>query len=141
MTSFMHFSYHPIAKRPHMDQTILDPLLTLSEEKKNTRLKGLLIIDTSAGLEPFNTSSNGRATPRLITLGNLLTRSMLHRLLTPITDKIPSPIKGLKGGPKKSIHFLSIPQTCWTVASLSTTAMNWEYCLSHQSQLEKNESR
>jgi len=85
-----------------MDQTILDPLLTLSEEKKSMRLKGSSTIVISAGLEPSNTSSNGRVIPKLITPGNLLTRSMLHRWLTPITNRTPFLIKGLEEGPKKA---------------------------------------
>src|SRR5713226_5495529 len=74
MTSSMLLSYRPIAKRPHMDQTILDPLLTLSEEKKSMRLKGSSTIVISAGLEPSNTSSNGRVIPKLITPDRKSTR-------------------------------------------------------------------
>src|SRR5258708_11522488 len=91
--SSMHHSYPPIAHRTRTGPTTRGPLLTLLKERKNTRSKESLIIGALEGLEPSNTSSNGKDTQKRITLGNQLIKSMLHSSLTPITNSIPLKIK------------------------------------------------
>ena len=55
--------------------------------------KGLLIIDTPAGLELSNTSSSGKGIQKRTIPGNQLTKFTLHSLLKPITDNTHLKIK------------------------------------------------
>ena len=105
MMSSMHHSYHPITKQPHTDLTIPGHLLTLLREKRNMRSKRSPITGTLVGLEPYNTSSNGKDILKQITLGNQLTRSMLHTSLKPITDNTLLRIKGVKLSTRKVSAF------------------------------------
>ncbi len=73
----------------HTDLTIRGHLLTLSKEKKSMKSKGSSIIDTPAGLELSNTSSNGKGIQKRTTPGNQLIKSMLHSSLKPITNSTP----------------------------------------------------
>src|SRR6266446_3133248 len=57
-------------------QTSPDHLLTLSTEKKNTKLNESSHTDNSDGRNDCNTSSNGKDTPKATTHGNQLTRFM-----------------------------------------------------------------
>jgi len=79
-----------------MDLTIQDHPLTSLKEKRNTKLKKSSTTSTPVGIEPSNTSSNGKGIPKQITPGNQLTKSMPHTLLKPITDNTPSRIKGAR---------------------------------------------
>ncbi len=102
MTSSTHCSYRPIMKWLHMDLTIWDHPLTSSKEKKNMKLKKLSITSAPVGLELSNTSSNGKGTPKQITPGSQLTKSMPHTSLKPITDSTLSRIKGVKPPTRKT---------------------------------------
>src|SRR6266403_5887800 len=55
-------------------QTSPDHLLTLSTEKRNTKSNESSHTDNSDDQNDFNTSSNGKDTPKVITHGNQLTR-------------------------------------------------------------------
>src|SRR5216684_6791745 len=97
----MHHSYLPIAKPMHTDLTTQGHHLTLSKVKRNTKWRKSSIIDTPEGLELFNILSNGKGTQKQTTPGNLLTRSTPRYSLKPITDNIPSRIKGGEPGPDR----------------------------------------
>src|SRR6266436_7241330 len=61
-------------KQLRMAQTSPNHLLTLSMEKKNTKSNESLHTDNSDDQNDFNTSSNGKDTPKVTTRGNRLTR-------------------------------------------------------------------
>src|SRR6266481_1773400 len=70
-------------------QTSPDHLLTLSTEKKNTRLNGLSHTDSLDGQSGYNTSLNGKDTPKATTHGNQLIKSMPLNLSSIINPQEP----------------------------------------------------
>jgi len=62
-------------KQLHMAQTSPDHPLTSSTEKKNTKSNGSLHTDNSDDQNDFNTSLNGKDTPKVTTHGNQLIKS------------------------------------------------------------------
>src|SRR6266403_5486133 len=72
-------------KQLHMAQTSPDHLLTSLTVKKNTKSNESLHTDSSDDQNGFNTSSNGKDTPKVTTHGSQLTRSMPLNLSS-ITD-------------------------------------------------------
>src|SRR6266436_2691919 len=63
-------------RRLHTAQTSPDHLLTSSTEKKNMKSNESSHTDNSDNQSGFNTSSNGRDTPKATTHGNQLIKSM-----------------------------------------------------------------
>ncbi len=70
-------------------QTSPDHLLTLSTEKKNTKLNESSHTGNSDDQNDFNISSNGKDTPKATTHGNQLTRSTPLNLSSIINPQEP----------------------------------------------------
>src|SRR6266436_6608386 len=70
-------------------QTSPDHLLTLSTEKRNTKSNESSHTDNSDDQNDFNTSSNGRDTPKVTTHGNQLIKSMPLNLSSIIKPQQP----------------------------------------------------
>ncbi len=76
-------------KRLRTAQTSPDHLLTLSMEKKNTKLNESSHTDNSDGRNSCNISSNGKDIPKATTHGNQLTRFMPLNLSSIIDPQQP----------------------------------------------------
>src|SRR6266436_1835380 len=76
-------------KRLRTAQTSPDHLLTLSMEKKNTKLNESSHTDNLDDQNGCNTSSNGKDTPKATTRGNQLTRFMPLNLSSIINPQEP----------------------------------------------------
>src|SRR6266478_6630494 len=76
-------------KQLRMAQTLPDHPLTLSMEKKNTKLNESSHNDSSDDRNGFNILSNGKDTPKATTHGSQLTRSMPLNLSSIINPQRP----------------------------------------------------
>src|SRR6266403_3487238 len=76
-------------KQPRTVQTSPNHLLTLSMEKRNTKLNESLHTDNSDDRNGCNTSSNGKDTPKVTTHGNQLTRFTPRNLSSIINPQKP----------------------------------------------------
>src|SRR6266478_3339371 len=71
------------------DQTSPDHLPTLSMEKRNTKLNGSSHTDSLDGQNGYNTSLNGKDTPKATTHGSQLIKSMPLNLSSIINPQEP----------------------------------------------------
>src|SRR6266404_509067 len=76
-------------KQLHTVQTSPDHLLTLSTEKRNTKLNESSHTDNSDDQKDCNISSSGKDTPKATTRGNQLTRFMPLNLSSIINPQEP----------------------------------------------------